>query len=137
MGGKGAAGVKFTVWSLVVVGRKGMGYSFMELDTLLCDLSYLGNWESGEDKMETLGISLLNGNDVRLPPSVFCPRKLLNLVLVPEEGPSAVTKGGSVRRRCQVPLPHGRASPGGAEPAPRGRREGWLCRTPSSTFLIV
>lgn len=40
MDGKGAAGVKFTVWSLAVVGRKGAGYSFMysfmELNILLC-----------------------------------------------------------------------------------------------------
>lgn len=76
-------------------------------------------------EMETLGISLLMGMMSGSHPSCFVPESWLNLLLVPEEGPSAVTKPVSVRRRCRMPPPHGRASPGGAEQPPgEGGRAG-------------
>lgn len=120
-GGKGAAGVKFALWSLAVVGRKGVGYSFMNLCVAEL-LGGLGVRRGCVGEMETLDISLLMGMMSGFHPLCFVPGSWLNPVLVPEEGPSAVTEPLSVRRRCQVPPPHGRASPGGAEPAPRGKR---------------
>lgn len=87
-------------------------------------------------EMETLGISLLMGTVPEFHPLCFVPGNWLNLLLVPEEGPSAVTKCLSVRRRCHLPMAGpaqvgqnqprwGRASPGGAEqPSGPGGRAG-------------
>lgn len=120
-----------------MVGRKGVGrFSMWRCVTELP--GELGIRQGYVGETETLGISLLMGMMSGSHPSCFVPESWLNLLLVPQEGPSAVTKPVSVRRRCWMPPPHGRASPGGAEQPPgEGGREGWLCRAPSTTFLTV
>lgn len=77
-------------------------------------------------EMETSGILPLANRMLGFLPSCLF-QSWWNLLLVPAEGPSLVIKFFSVSRRWQMPPPSCSASWGGAEPAPSGRREIWLC----------
>lgn len=54
---------------------------------------------------ETLGVLPLAGRMSGFHPSCFFTETWLNVLLVPEEGPSVVTRSISVSRRCRMPPP--------------------------------
>lgn len=63
----------------------------------------------------------VNGNDVRLPPLVFCPRELVESHVGARGRSQCCHRVPQSEEGELVPPPHGRATAGGAEPAPRGK----------------